>query len=269
MISEENSKFRLIFSNLDQFYKECDTVEDTGDKRFWEQENLNDSPSWIGLSREKILKSKYMYKEGLDQLKSLEVDLNLGSKRRSYKYDEIDGDDMNYDRFLDDLPSLRKRIVKRGNNIGKIITLHVNVGENCGVTSDAMLIKAYTVMRIVDYLENLGYRTGITVFTDTRDLGTYKGIYVDSLHTEVEIKKPEQPLIKGLILACISPWFLRYHLFKLWTAKIKCNDHLGSSYRAMYEDTLSDIYINTGDCLNEESAKNRINELAKLFKFDE
>lgn len=269
MISEENGKFRLIFSNLDQFYKECDTVEYTGDKEFWEEENLNDEPDWIGLSRKKILKSKYMYKEGLDRLKSLEVDLNLGSKRRSYKYDEIDGDDMNYDRFLDNLPSLRKRVIKRGNNIGKIITLHVNVGENCDVTSNEMLSKAYTVMRIVDYLENLGYRTGITVFTDVRNLGTYKGIYVDSLHTEVEIKKPEQPLIKGLILACISPWFLRYHMFKLWIAKIKCNSHLGSSYRAKYEDTLSDIYINTGDCLNERSAKNRINELAKLFKFDE
>lgn len=270
----QDGNFKLCFSDLERFYKETNEIEETGCKVSdgtnygWDEMKKID-PSWVGLTREKIEKCKYMYKEGLDQLKALEVDLNLGGKKRAYKWDENDGDDMNYDRYLDNLPCLHKRINNKGNNKGKIVNIHVSVGENCFVSYQEMLNRSYTVMRVVDYLENNGYRVGVTVYEDVGDLGYYKDQKIRRLHVEVQIKKPEDPLIKGLILTCISPWMLRYHLFKLWTAKFKCNYGLGHAICTNYKDTLSDIYFQTGSCLKEKDCETKIRELSKLFSFEE
>ena len=273
-MEEHHGKFKLIFSDLERFYHETDEIEETGCKVSeggiygWEEmENID--PYWVGLTKEEIKRSKYMYKEGLDNLKKIEVDLNIGGKKREYKWDETDGDDMNYDRFLENLPCLQKRITRRGSGQGKIINIHVSVGENCGIGYKQMLKRSYTVMRIIDYLENMGYRVGVTVYEDVADLGYYKDQPVKQLHVEVQIKKPEDPLIKGLILTCISPWMLRYHMFKLWTAKFKCRPSLGHSITTDHKDTNTDIYFQTGSCLTDESCENKIKELAKKFSFDE
>ena len=278
-MEKENGNYKLIFSSLDRFYKECDEIETTGNcsdvpnfstaYEDWKDIEERDNKNWIGLSREEILKSKYMYKEGLDQLKEIERDLNLGGTKRSYKWDEVDGDDMNYDRYIDELPYLKKRIKTIGKGKGRIINIHVSVGENCNVSYKDMLMRSYTVMRVIDYLENLGFRVGVTVYSDVRNLGYYKEERVNSLHVEVQIKKPEDPLIKGLILTCISPWMLRYHFFKLWTAKFKCVYGLGQSYSVKYTDTETDIYFQTGSCLDEKTCNNKIEKLAKQFSFDE
>ena len=278
-MEKENGNYKLIFSSLDRFYKECDEIETTGNCRDipnfstgfedWKDIEERDDEDWIGLSREEILKSKYIYKEGLDQLKEIERDLNLGGTKRSYKWDEIDGDDMNYDRYIDELPYLKKRIKTIGKGKGKIINIHVSVGENCNVSYKDMLMRSYTVMRVIDYLENLGFRVGVTVYSDVRNLGYYKEERVNSLHVEVQIKKPEEPLIKGLILTCISPWMLRHHFFKLWTAKFKCVYGLGQAYSVKYTDTETDIYFQTGSCLDEKTCNNKIEKLAKQFSFDE
>lgn len=273
-MEEHDGNFKLTFSSLERFYHETNEIEETGcktsDGTNWgwdEMEKVN--PHWVGLDKDEIEKSKYMYKEGLDQLKALEIDLNLGGKKRSYKWDETDGDDMNYDRFLENLPCLQKRIIKKGSGRGKIINIHVSVGENCNVKYEDMLKRSYTVMRVIDYLENMGYRVGVTVYEDVGYLGYYKGQEVEKLHVEIQIKKPEDPLIKGLILTCISPWMLRYHMFKLWTAKFKCNYGLGHALETRYKDTNTDIYFQTGSCLDEESCNRRIKELAEKFSFDE
>lgn len=275
----KDGSYKLIFSSLDRFYKECDEVEETGNKigsstydrnyESWDEQNDRDHPSWVGLSKEEILKNKYLYKKGLDQLKEIEKDINLGGTKRSYKWDETDGDDMSYDRYLDDLPCLKKRIRTLGSRRGKMINIHVSVGENRGVTYREMLNRSYTVMRLIDYLESQGYRVGVYVYTDVRSLGYYKGEKVRQLHVEIQIKKPEEPLIKGLILTCISPWMLRYHMFKLWTAKFKCEYGLGHPVDINYKDTDTDIYFRTGSCLNEESSENKLKILSKTFNFSE
>ena len=270
----QDGNFKLIFSSLERFYHETNEIEETGCKtsdgtNYGWDEMKKVNPNWVGLSKDEIEKSKYIYKEGLDQLKALEIDLNLGGKKRSYKWDETDGDDMNYDRFLENLPCLQKRINKKGSGHGKIINLHISIGENCGVKYKDMLNRSYTVMRVIDYLENMGYRVGVTVYEDVGDLGYYKGQRVKKLHVEIQIKKPEDPLIKGLILTCISPWMLRYHMFKLWTAKFKCNYGLGHALETRYKDTNTDIYFQTGSCLDKESCDRRIKELAEKFSFDE
>lgn len=276
---DNNGNYKIVFSSLERFYKECDEIESTGNSKrkpffnesfdYWENQDERDDKDWVGLSRDEILKSKYMYKEGLDSLKEIEADLNLGGTKRSYRWDETDGDDMSYDRYIDNLPCLKKRIRTLGSGRGKIVNIHVSVGENCGVSYKDMLLRSYTVMRVIDYLENLGYRVGVSVYDDVRSLGYYKDDAINTLHTEIQIKKPEEPLIKGLILTCISPWMLRYHIFKFWTAKFKCKYGLGHSCDPGYKDTKTDIYFGTGCCLSEKSCTDKINKLAKEFSFDE
>lgn len=261
--------FTITFPNLDQFYKECDIVEDTGNKTEWKRNCDTNNPHWIGLSKDEIIASKYNYKKGLDQLKELEADFNLGGSKRSYKWDESDGDDMNYDRFLDYLPCLSKRITKKGDGKGKVITIYVSIGENWNIRFEEMLNRSYTVMRLIDYLENLNYRTEIIVYTDVANLGSYKGEEVRTLHTEIVIKRAQDPLIKGLVLNCISPWMLRYHMFKFWNAKFITNPSYGVSYKSEYRNTKDKIYFQTGVCLNKESSDNYLKLLAKQFEFDE
>lgn len=98
--------------SVEQFYIEADKVEETGRLNIWEEMDGRNDPEWVGLSREKILESKFSYKEGLDNLKKIEEDLFLGGSRKKYKYDEFDGDDMNYDRFLEQMPAMKKTYTK-------------------------------------------------------------------------------------------------------------------------------------------------------------
>lgn len=265
----EDGNFTISFPNIEQFYKECDIVEPTGDQREWEINEKGDNPGWIGLSRKEIIASKYCYKEGLDKLKELDKDFNLGGTKRTYKWDENDGDDMNYDRFLDNLPCLSKRTMRKGDGKGKIITIYVSIGENCYVSYRDMLKRSYTVMRLIDYLENMNYRTEVIVYSDVRNLGSYKGEEVKFLHTEIMIKRAEDTLVKGLVLNCISPWMLRYHLFKFWNAKFKTNYGYGHSSSLDYEDTNSKIYFRSGQCLDDQSCEARLKSLAQQFGFEE
>lgn len=264
----EGGNFTITFPNIDQFYKECDTLEPTGDEQEWKRNIDRDDPDWIGLSREEILKSKYCYKEGLKELEALNLDFNIGGHKRSYKWDENDGDDMNYDRFLDNLPCLNKRIVKKGDGRGKIITIYVSIGENCNVGYKDMLYRSYAAMRLVDHLENLNYRTEIIVYDDVAGLGQYKEEKIKSLHVEIILKKAEEPLIRGLILNCISPWMLRSHLFKFWNAKFKTSYGYGYTLRPNYIDTNNKIYFRSGECLSEFDANIRLKQLAEKFGFD-
>ena len=132
--------------NIEQFYIEADKVEETGRLNIWKEMDGRNDPEWVGLSREKILESKFSYKEGLDNLKKIEEDLFLGGSRKKYKYDEFDGDDMNYDRFLEQMPAMKKRIRNHGTGQGKFINLHVCICENSWCSSESLMIRAYTVM---------------------------------------------------------------------------------------------------------------------------
>ena len=274
IIEDKDGYFKITFDNLEQFYKECDILEETGNdsSSIYYKHSETDAcyrADFIGLPRDELLKSKYVYKKGLDELSKLDLDLDLGGHKRSYKWDENDGDDMDYDRYLDNLSCLKKRIHKEGLGQGKIINIHVSVGENCGVSYKEMLYRSYTVMKVIDSLEEQGYRIGVFVYTDVAELGWYKSETIKMLHTEIQIKKPEEPLIKGLILTCISPWMLRYYFFKFWSAKFKCRHSLGSSREVQYKEDRTNIYFTTGSCLNEDSAKCKIDQLKELFSFED
>lgn len=258
-------KYSVSFSSLDEFYKESDTIEPTGELYRWE-EVQNNNESFVGLSKELINKSKYSYSKGLELLKELDLDINLGGSRKKYKWDDQDGDELSTERLNDGLPFLSKRLKTNGDSTGKFVNLYINVGENACIDYKSMLNKSYTAIQIIDYLENSGYKVGVIAFCDVSSLGYYKNEKVELLHTEIILKKPEDPLIKPLLLTCISPWMLRFHMFKFWTAKFSCSWGLGHSEKLTYKDDKNNLYINTGDCLNKKSAEERITYFKSIFE---
>lgn len=256
-------KLSVNIESLEEFYREADHVEATGDMELWKQHDRDVDEIWVGLDRETILKSKFSYKEGLDKLKQIEGDMNLGGTKKRYKYDEFDGDDMNYDRFLEQLPSLKKRIKTLGPGHGRFINLHVCICENSWCSARAFMTRAYTAMRIIDYLESLGYRIGVYVYTDTDDMGHYKGQHVDEFHMEVCVKRPEEPLLKPLILTAVSPWTFRYWGFKFRCAKFNPHHYMGASATRQYENTKTDLYIKRGECLSTDDSNRYVKYLVE------
>lgn len=263
---------KIQIDSIDKFYLEADLVEEKNREQ-WDEINNRDEPSFRGLSLEKIKNSKWNYTEGLEKLKEIETEITLGGTKRQYKYAEDDGDDMSYDRYIEGMPCMKKRIRQHGNGNGKFVTLYVSIGENCWCSANELLQRAYTAMQLVDYLENKGYRTKIVAYTDNRNPGKLwknnRYYDVDTLTVEVTVKKFEEPLIKGQILTAISPWFFRYWIFKFWTAKFYMNGGLGQSYRRKVEENKSNIYIQTGEALTKEDSEKTIERIKKLFDKEE
>lgn len=260
---------KIKINSLPEFYQEADNVEIGGNYSDWEHHNKSDTPSFRGLSLAEIKESKWSYTKGLDNLKEIDKDIQLGGRKHVYKYDDSDGDDMNMDRYLEGLPCMRKRVQNHGKGTGKLVNLHISICENCWCSAKNLLIRSYTAMRIIDMLELQGYRVQVTAYADNKEPGYILRNggheYIDTLQVEVVIKKFEDPLIKGQILTAISPWFFRYWMFKFWTAKFKMRDGLGQAISPVKEESISDIYIQTGEALTEPDAEKTITRISKLF----
>ena len=263
---------KINIPSLEEFYRECENVEG-GDQSEIDEINSEDNAYFRGLKNEDILKYKWNYTKGLDQLKSIEKPIQLGGRKRKYEYDENDGDDLNFDRYLDGMPCLRRRVPIHGNGNGKFVKLHVSICENCWCGPSELLQRAYTAMRIIDMLESQGYQLQVSAYASNRNPGALvqNGIYkeVDHLDVEVIIKAFDEPLIKGKILTAISPWFFRYWMFKFYNAKFKMNPGYGQSYRPEFNETTSDIYIQTGEALTDKDGEMTIERIMKLFDKEE
>lgn len=259
-------KLKVEFDSLDKFYTECDVQEETGSPDKYREVSTNNEPNWVGLSLKEIKKSKYFYNKGLDKLGDLTEELLGGGSKTEYKYDETDGDDMNYDRFIEGLPALKKRVRKGGNKNGRFVNLHIGICECCMVDHKYMLYKAYTAVKLADYLESQGYRVQISTFAEVERLGSFKGENLDYLLVEVVIKKFEDPLLLPTMLTCVSPWMFRHHMFKFWTAKFRCRWGLGYVPRWTRESNKEHIYISSGECLNEIDAQKKIKQIQNIFE---
>lgn len=254
------------YDNIQDFYDDIKRAKPEGNKERLLSHLGSDEPGFRGLSLEEIKKNKYNYQKGLDQLKELELNIDVGGSSREYKYDEFDGDDMNYDRLLEGFPCMRKRIKTHGIGSGRLINLYVVVSENCGVSHKEMLNKSLTAIRIADMLENMGYRVSIYSCDHTNDRwGSFKGESGVDYQLSVCLKRPEDSLNKGLILTGISPWFFRYYMFAHQMGSYIPGPGLGSSIEMQLEQTKENIVINHGECLSEENSIVKIKQIEKLF----
>lgn len=254
------------FDDVNSFYEASMTLTKDGNKSSFKEEINADKIDFRGLSISEIYKSKFSYKKGLDQLKEIKSNDYLVGTRK-YKYDESDGDDINYDRLLDGFPALIKRVRGKVKGIGRIINIYVNIAEACYVSYEQMIHKAHTVIRLVDTLEEVGYRVCVYSCAYAKGVGRLKTKEVD-IKLNICIKRPEEPIIKSLLMTCISPWFFRYYIFCYYHATCFTYDWLGSALKFDKKSTNENIYIDNGECLNEKTANKKIEEIKKLFSLE-
>lgn len=254
------------YYNIDDFYRDAYNPTPFGDAKRSKSFLDEDDPYFRGLAKDEILKNKYGYTKGLSELKELDLNISLGGSSRKYKYDEFDGDDLNYDRLLEGFPAMRKRVKTFGAGSGRLINIYVVISENCGTSYKEMVNKAHTAIRIIDLLERMGYRTAVWSCDSTDDSsGSYNG--ENGVHYECKIclKRFEDSLNKALILNGISPWFFRYFMFAHQSGHYMAGWGLGRAAELKVEQTKENIIINKGECLSKESSNRKIKEIEKLF----
>lgn len=257
------------YDSIIDFYQEATTLTPEGNSGEFHNIISSDLPRFRGMCLEDIKKNKYGWKEGLEKVEELDAEFNLGGSTRSYIYDEFDGDDINYDRLLDGFPAMRKRVKKHGIGSGRLINIYVVISENCSVDANSMINKAFTAFKIVDLLENIGYRVAIYSCDYTEDpSGSYKGEKGVKYSLEVCLKRHEDSLNKALVLNGISPWFFRYYMFAHQTSYYHTGWGLGQACFADISQTKENIVINRGECLTPIGAETKIKQIIKLFEID-
>lgn len=257
------------YDSITKFYE--DALHPTPEGNIQDTQNHLETEfeSFRGMDIANIKKNQYGYTKGLKDLAKLELNLSLGGSKRDYKWDELDGDDMNYDRLMEDFPAMKKRIKTHGVGSGRLINVYVVISENCNIGAEEMLNKAYTAIQIVDLLEGLGYRVAVYSCDSTNDSsGTYKGETGVRYEVYVCLKRHEDSLNKGLILNGISPWFFRYYFFAHQKGRYKNGWGMGSAVPLDLKQTKENIVINHGQCLSKDSAERKIKQIRELFGVD-
>lgn len=275
MIKDRNIKVEI--DSLKEFYQECDIIENENIKFNSNPDMFMDTfdfksyriladYDWVGEKEDIILKSKFCYTKGLDKLEKID-DIILGGSKNITKWSDDDGDEMSFDRLIDGLPSMKQRIRSNGNMHGRFVTIHIGISENCSVSNEQMMNKAYACMRIIDMFESMNYRVRVLVKWGVRDLGyMQENDRIEKLFLSIVVKDFNEPLVKPTILASISTWMLRYHIFKFAGNKFKCDDSMGVAIRNIKKDTLHNIYIDKGDCLQEDSVNDKIKSIRDLLE---
>ena len=258
------------YDSITKFYE--DALHPTPEGNIQDTQNHLETEfeSFRGMDIANIKKNQYGYTKGLKDLAKLELNLSLGGSKRDYKWDELDGDDMNYDRLMEGFPAMKKRIKTHGIGSGRLINVYVVISENCNIGAEEMLNKAYTAIQIVDLLEGLGYRVAVYSCDSTNDSsGTYKGETGVRYEVHVCLKRHEDSLNKGLILNGISPWFFRYYFFAHQKGRYKNGWGMGSAVPLDLKQTKENIVINHGQCLSKDSAERKIKQIRELFGVDQ
>jgi hypothetical protein len=259
-------KIRVELDNVEEFYQTCEHFNcQEGNRSMYNEITNKEEVDFRGLSKYDIHKYKYGCNKYLDELDKLDHDLFAGSSTTKYKWDENDGDEFDYERYTEGFPAIKKRIRTDGFNNGKFVKLHITISENGHISHKAMLYKALTAVKIVDLLEGMGKRVEIYVNSITGDIGYYKKEILSFVEVSIKFKNFNEPLNKPLLLNCISPWFFRYWGFLFLTGQFNTNFSIGHSVITDRVSNTENIYIQSGECLNELGVKNKLDELIQLF----
>jgi hypothetical protein len=265
-----NGEVIFSFSSLSEFYRDACSLDSQGDieifKQFEEYTYFEIDEDDFYFSKEFIKQHKWGNKEGLKELRKVMEKFDLiGGSTFKNKWDELDGDDMDMDRMYDDIPFLKKRIRHVGHNSGKFININIDIGVVSHITKEQLIYKAYHITALVDYIEQLGYRTCIILWNRGSHRGSYKGVQMKYTTMKVVLKKENEPLNLSLLLTVVSPWMHRYWFFKFWCSKCIMNFGFGSSTGEQTKSNMNDIWINSYDFINEDDTKERMENLKNLF----
>jgi len=261
-----NITMDFSFESVIEFYSYCSSVKETGNLPKYEDILKTDREDFRGASLEEIKKRKYQYREGLIRMKELKKELfDIGKKSFKRIWSEEDGDEMDYERFIDDKPFLERTInVNKAKKRGKFISIYIDVTVAWFVDSDDLIWKCISAGKIIESLELQGYRTEVVTIVRVHNIGTYKGQEVERCNTKIMLKRFNDPLNMSLLLTCISPWFFRYWVFLFWTATFKTHLGLGNVTVPYEASTKDRIFINSEECTSKTEYEKKVKELKKL-----
>lgn len=258
MIRKDTDKLiSFKFFSLADFYK---SVSEKMGTTYYSKQHESGSytrqyAKFNGATRKEIMERKHSWPEGVSKLKEL-VDMEKVITKQWVKiWSDDDGDEMDLERYYNDMPFLQKRIKalgtrSRGNNVQKIL---INVWENCNITAEKMLWKTYTAVKIADELESQGTRCEILLVGAGENIDKRER----KIDFEILIKDASEPINTGLLCAVFSPWFFRYWIFHLLYSHIEnVTSYLGNAARFPKDKAENCIVIDSGTALSRDSANN-------------
>jgi len=262
-------KLTYRFQSVLEFYRMAMHVTATGQthKHDKSQTDRDHGWNWYGVkSKEDLMSKKFAWKEKVQEIERDSMRMVHGYKKRIYKYDELDGDDINMERLYEQLPAMKKRIHVSGDKFGNFISLYFNNGVDCGVTAERMLNKTMAAAKLVRFFESLNKRVEVIVYSKAGSPGRYKGERIDYLLTETVVKRFTDPLNVALINTTLSPWFFRYWTLLFFDTRIHTSMGYGYPANLTEEDLKKHkgnrvIKIDAYDCLSEESSNEFIKQV--------
>lgn len=264
-----NLKLTYRFSSPMEFYRMAHHMSDTGNQRRFDElkQDFKRRWDWIGIKDEETLMSRrFAWKEKIQEIEKESQKMVQGYRKRIYKYDELDGDDINMERLYEHLPAMRKRVHVTGDKFGNFISLYFNNTVNAGITAKQMLNKTMAAAKLVRFFESLNKRVELIVYTKAEWPGSYKGQDVKYILTETIVKKFSDPLNISLMNTCLAPWFFRYWTLLFFNTKMHTYDGHGMPTNLTDEDLKKHkgnraIKIDAYDCLSPETSKQFIKDV--------
>ncbi len=137
------------------------------------------------------------------------------SRRRRPRFDEADGDELDYDRLRSGQPFWRA--TRRQNTRGPAtITVVIDTAANCGVDHRDILWRGAAAIALTQRLEDAGYRVelwAVDVTAKAQATHTERG-FDRTMINAVQLKGPGDPIDPSTLINAVSGWFYRTAIFR-------------------------------------------------------
>lgn len=218
------------------------------------------SEQWQGATLEESSAWRWSWPDGVKMLSRLPgFTVPRAKSARARRWSEIDGDEMNMERYREGRAFMRQRYKPRcGVKGGRVLKVRINIGENCQCPASAMLWKAYAAGRLVEELENNGVRCEVVIEQFASGYASNGA----SWRFSCVVKRPEDPLNLAAIVASCAPWFMRRWVLSIVSRFPGAERYCSMGRSGCLPPCEDSITIDHGDCLSEREAKSWLESAA-------
>jgi hypothetical protein len=172
-----------------------------------------------------------------DKLKGAELP-ELKSRQRFTSYQETEGDEFDYDRFMQGLPPWK--VTKREKADGPAtVTVVIDTTAECFRDSLDLFWRGAAALALTELCEAKGYGVELWVVNGSR---AFEGFH-HPLVTAANVKKPQDPLDISTLSNTVAGWFYRSFTFSLIRS-------IGKKTDREIKETLGHVYTPTATDLN-------------------
>lgn len=227
MISQEKNKVEYyIFDSLEDMIATADNAV----PHHKAEEHVHWHDEWIGRDfagwSDVYAAARSAWPDGLETLEKMLEEIDRcelpqpKSRRRRTRFQEDDGDELDYDRLRTGRAYWRtsRRETCRG---PATITIIVDVGGNCKRASRDLLWRGAAAVALAQRLEEAGYRVelwAVARFNKSKRTSrgpSSRGPWAWSVFQAVCLKRPEDPVVPSTLIAAVSGWMYRTLFFRI------------------------------------------------------